>query len=408
MSTRFDDLEATMPPCKPAKLGRRLVIAVIVALSAVLMCAGGVVPAYAQTEGPFEVSGPTGSYQWDGTTLTVSDNGVTVAGSPSTTTSGNISLGSSVSSITLGPDVFVGTLTASDSIVVTLAGGDNRVTSWSASRDSVITGSGTISIGSSSNPLSLRSSVRGIVEGAVDSLAVWDTAVLVLEPTADLQSVITAFGGTVDASALSVGAPLPIVGVSIGNSQGVVSLIAPFGAIALSDILKSDSLFVNGTVDVYENQELIGTMLSDGSFDITATRPVTFVGWNGNVLEIQNVPLFGGATAPDAVAPEGYRFVGWDTEFSRVIAPLTVTALFEPTGAATPGESSDSASTTDGVVASGVAPLMPLGSVSHLAKTGDAAGCVARALILATVLSACIAVGCANGLRKASQRNKNV
>ena len=91
-----------------------------------------------------------------------------------------------------------------------------------------------------------------------------------------------------------------------------------------------DHLFVNGgDTAIVEDGERVGTLQDDGSFLITATRTVTFAGWEGKVLATEEVPLFSAATAPEVVAPEGYRFTGWDVDFSHVVQDLAVTAQFE-------------------------------------------------------------------------------
>ncbi len=55
---------------------------------------------------------------------------------------------------------------------------------------------------------------------------------------------------------------------------------------------------------------------------------VTFM--NGTaVIDEQMVPYGGAAVAPTNVIRDGYKFVGWNTSFTRVVEALTVKALFE-------------------------------------------------------------------------------
>jgi len=56
--------------------------------------------------------------------------------------------------------------------------------------------------------------------------------------------------------------------------------------------------------------------------------PVTFVDWNGTVLDTQSVDHGDDAVAPPDPIREGYTFAGWDTDFTNVTGPLTVTALY--------------------------------------------------------------------------------
>ncbi len=63
---------------------------------------------------------------------------------------------------------------------------------------------------------------------------------------------------------------------------------------------------------------------------------VTFVDFDGRVIDTQSIKEGESATAPDSPKRAGYNFVGWDTEFENVTSNLTVTALYEkkPTPAA--------------------------------------------------------------------------
>ena len=63
---------------------------------------------------------------------------------------------------------------------------------------------------------------------------------------------------------------------------------------------------------------------------------VTFVDFNGTVLDTQVVEWNTGATAPAEPAREGYNFTGWDKEFDPVTSDLTVTAQYTEIVAPTP------------------------------------------------------------------------
>ncbi|MFQ6862458.1 MAG: Ig-like domain-containing protein [Beduini sp.] len=56
---------------------------------------------------------------------------------------------------------------------------------------------------------------------------------------------------------------------------------------------------------------------------------VTFVDMNGAVLKIESVKDGEKATAPAAPTIEGYTFIKWDTDFSKVTKDLVVTAVYE-------------------------------------------------------------------------------
>ena len=59
------------------------------------------------------------------------------------------------------------------------------------------------------------------------------------------------------------------------------------------------------------------------------TYTVTFVDFDGTVLEIQEVPYGGAAQAPSDPTRDGYTFTSWDISFDPVTSDLTVTALYE-------------------------------------------------------------------------------
>ena len=58
------------------------------------------------------------------------------------------------------------------------------------------------------------------------------------------------------------------------------------------------------------------------------TLTVTFVGLNGETLKTEEVEMGEDATAPEAPAVEGYRFTGWDKEYTAIVRNTTVTARY--------------------------------------------------------------------------------
>ena len=61
---------------------------------------------------------------------------------------------------------------------------------------------------------------------------------------------------------------------------------------------------------------------------VAPTYTVTFVDWNGAVIDTQVVSEGEAATAPTDPTREGYTFTGWDKDFSNVTEDITVTALY--------------------------------------------------------------------------------
>ena len=62
--------------------------------------------------------------------------------------------------------------------------------------------------------------------------------------------------------------------------------------------------------------------------DYTLMHTVTFVDWDGTVLDTQQVGEGTSATEPNNPTRDEYRFIGWDIDFSNVTSDLTVTAQY--------------------------------------------------------------------------------
>lgn len=58
---------------------------------------------------------------------------------------------------------------------------------------------------------------------------------------------------------------------------------------------------------------------------------VLFLDWDGVILGVEEVEHGAAATVPAEPEREGWIFAGWDVDFSCVTADLTVTAVYEPT-----------------------------------------------------------------------------
>ncbi|NLO38855.1 MAG: hypothetical protein GX115_05220, partial [Ruminiclostridium sp.] len=104
---------------------------------------------------------------------------------------------------------------------------------------------------------------------------------------------------------------------------------------------KANTLIPDGngsTVEVsydngYEVSVTKGSVNKSAKIVVTEAKSytVTFEDYNGDVLKTENVEEYQAATAPDNPVREGYNFVDWDVDFSRVTLNLTVTATYELT-----------------------------------------------------------------------------
>ena len=87
--------------------------------------------------------------------------------------------------------------------------------------------------------------------------------------------------------------------------------------------------FDNGEMATGE-QEIDGeTYLFDDNGMLIAKHTVEFVDYDGTVLSTQTVNDGSAATAPENPTREVYTFIGWDNDFSKITSDLTVTAIYE-------------------------------------------------------------------------------
>ncbi len=71
-------------------------------------------------------------------------------------------------------------------------------------------------------------------------------------------------------------------------------------------------------------------MIFDAILEDVQTFTVTFKDWDGTVLSTEEVAIGESASAPAIIeGREGFDFVGWDKDFSKVTEAMTVTAQYE-------------------------------------------------------------------------------
>ncbi|WP_080803409.1 hypothetical protein [Arabiibacter massiliensis] len=379
---------------------RRLVFSAALLVALVLGLPGA---ASAATEGPFDVSGPKSSYLWDGSTLTISGDGVAIEGMSSPDApAGAVVVNANVSKVGIGSNVRIGTLTVKRSTTFVVTGTDNEVVQVDTARDDAVGGDGKITLETDEAAIDVFNSATVRVDGEIMGAYVWQKATLVLGPQAKVTGSITALGGILDLSQVAIGQPIPVGGVSVGT-EATLALAAPFGATDLHQLLAydDDRLFVNEPTPVYEDGENIGTLNKDGSFNITATREVAFVGFDGAPLATETVKLFGAATAPKVTAPDGYEFAGWDRAFDYVTENMTVAAQFDEIPA--PAPAPDNGGTASGSASSSELERPALhqrvASQGKLAKTGDPLG-PKLAVAVALAAGALVASGAALARRR--------
>lgn len=94
--------------------------------------------------------------------------------------------------------------------------------------------------------------------------------------------------------------------------------------------------FDNTTCHLYVPAEAIDTYKATDWWkdfksirEIGAIPLVTFLDWDGTVIDAVHVDYEEAAPAPADPTREGYTFTGWDKDFSTITEDLTVTALYE-------------------------------------------------------------------------------
>lgn len=397
--------ETVVPPRfrapEPQPRRHALTLAIVVCALAAVLFALAPGQADAAPAGPFDVEGPADAYAWDGAVLSVTGDGVTIAGmaDPTSAAMGDVRVAAGVGAINVGSGVRIGKLSFAGVTALRLDGAGNEVQAFDLTRPANVSGPGSVTIAEATLPLDLLPSATVTLTGGAYGMSIWAGATLVLGPGASLSN-ITHFGGTLDLSHIVFGAPVRVLGYSVGGDYTSNTIVAPFGATRLSELMTLDHLFVNGgDTAIVEDGERVGTLQDDGSFLITATRTVTFTGWEGQVLATEEVLLFSAATAPDVEAPEGYRFTGWDVDFSHIVQNLTVTARFEKLPDPAPQPEPAPAPPTGGSGAPSAAPASTSVPASRyypapkkLAATGDAAGWGLGAIAAAGSAAAATAV----------------
>lgn len=398
-----------MKPHLPFAAAFAAALAAALALPALMPAA-----ALAAQAGPFEVEGPGGSYSYSSGTLTITGEGVTIAGmaAPPAAGENNVRVVEGVASVAIGSDVHIGTLRDERASDYRVTGTGNTVDMWANARETGITGPGSIAIGQALGDISITQASVEIVDGAV-SIQTYGSGTLVLDARASGFVQLSILGGTLDLSQVSPDRPLAAVGYSLGAAGHPTRIIVPFGTQRLSDLIKAQNAFINvNGIPVFSDGEEVGVLMGDGTVDYTATRTVTFLGWNGQVLAEEQVRLFQPATAPaDPAAPAGYEFAGWSQDFSRVTQNMTVAAVFEPLPAPeqrpeflpAPGQPEASAAEE----ANAAKMAVPARTAStRLAATGDAAPYEPWEIV-ATVAAAAVA-GAALAAMLRHRRQKKV
>ncbi len=184
------------------------------------------------------------------------------------------------------------------------------------------------------------------VQESVDLSAVTEGTVLHFTATPDEGYELDAWSGCNADGSLTVSANATVT-ASFKKKTFVVTLVADHGQIIvenqginLNAVEYGTALQLNVIPDegyVFSSWQYSGSASNviTANTTITAifaiqTFQVTFVDWNDAVLkEAQTVNYGEAAVAPEDPEREGYKFTGWDQDFSSVKANMTVKAQYE-------------------------------------------------------------------------------
>ena len=118
------------------------------------------------------------------------------------------------------------------------------------------------------------------------------------------------------------------------NLNGVVtgSGVYPHGATATLTAIPNEGYhFVqwsDGNTDNPRTMTIISDITLSAKFAINVYS-VRFLDWNGTEIKGESVEYQSAATAPADPTREGYTFMGWDKDFSKVTEDMTITAQYQ-------------------------------------------------------------------------------
>ena len=84
----------------------------------------------------------------------------------------------------------------------------------------------------------------------------------------------------------------------------------------------------DGNTDNPRTMTIISDITLSAKFAINVYS-VRFLDWNGTEIKVESVEYQSAATAPADPTREGYTFMGWDKDFSKVTENMTITAQYQ-------------------------------------------------------------------------------
>ena len=109
-----------------------------------------------------------------------------------------------------------------------------------------------------------------------------------------------------------------------GSELKVQTVTEGFSASAPPDPFRQGYIFAGWDIGF---TNVTGNLTVTAQYNVIAYT-VVFRDWNGSVLSIQSVDYDTSAIAPSEPVRDGYRFTGWDVDFSKITGDLTITAQY--------------------------------------------------------------------------------
>ena len=164
--------------------------------------------------------------------------------------------------------------------------------------------------------------VAGVSAGTVTIYATIGEVVGEFEMTIEENPAVVVEGDT----QVVIGTPLQLTAKLI-NVEGEVVWSSKNEAVATVD---ANGLVTGVSTGKVVIKAEVGTLYCNYVIDVVnPTFTVTFIGYNGEVLEVQEVEKGKDAVPPTVPQKEGLTFKGWDTKYDNVTDDLEIKGIFE-------------------------------------------------------------------------------
>jgi hypothetical protein len=89
-----------------------------------------------------------------------------------------------------------------------------------------------------------------------------------------------------------------------------------------------NNMYIQYSRDFNSNPRLVDGNVDIGAYEYLPSYTVTWKDWDGTLLEQQTITFGNSAIAPQDPVRDGYKFVGWDNNFSNIISDVVINAEY--------------------------------------------------------------------------------